>query len=61
MFGRKSGKATHVLSAADGSTSVTGSGSGIAVYGRKDLKRRTDAARELGVPVTVRKLKRNER
>lgn len=59
MFGRKS-KATHVLTAADGSTSVTGGSPGIAVYGSKDLKARLKAAEEHGVPVTVRKLKRGE-
>lgn len=36
-------------------------GSGIGVYGRKDLAARKKAAKEAGVPLTVRKLKKGER
>ncbi|MFC3979679.1 hypothetical protein [Streptosporangium jomthongense] len=55
-------RATHVItgppSEVDKALGTTGKA---AVYGRKDLKRRLKAASELGVPVQVRKLKRDER
>jgi hypothetical protein len=57
-------KATHVISTPpkpDATLADHIMGGPIAVYGRKDLAERKKAAAEAGVPLTVRKLGRDER
>lgn len=57
MFG-KSKKITHVvtISPANGQR-----GGKVGAYGSKDVKQRKAEAKKLGVPVSVRRLKRDER
>ncbi|KLL11856.1 MULTISPECIES: hypothetical protein [Protofrankia] len=60
MFGKK---ATHVLTATHTDGSPLGPlGGTAAVYGRRDLKTRLDAAKDRpDVTVTVRRLRRRDR
>lgn len=64
LFSGSSKKITHVVSSPpkpDATTADHIMGGPTAVYGRKDLKARQAAAKEAGVPLHIRKLKRDER